>query len=321
MCFDGAGTPGSSTSNIYNNTFYNIANVVSTYGEIVNFKNNIVYQCTGQVFVNPQFVTSDYNCFYLSGNLGTTSPGSHSLTSDPLFNNISNLDFKLKSGSPCIKKGISLLGAYLDIDGNNVPNASPDMGAHEFGVTASSSNKAPSVKITSPTNGKNFNAPATLSITVSTADADGSITKVQYYNGTVKLGESVAAPYTLSLKNVAVGAYNITAVAIDNLNAQATSNVVSIWVNKTATDLPSDDPEEFKIYPNPNDGRFSISIPNIQDDNASVIIYDLLGKPIYTTNLKQTSTESFDLSYLNSGTYILTLSYNHQKLYKKFVKY
>jgi hypothetical protein len=182
-------------------------------------------------------------------------------------------------------------------------------------------NKPPVINITSPTNGKTFSAPASLNITVSASDPDGKISKVQFYNGNTKLGESAAPPYSFVLKNVTTGSYNLKAVAIDNTNLQSTSNVVTIWVNEIASDIPSaDDPESFKLYPNPNDGRFSLSIPDTYN-NAEVTIVDLSGKIVYSQGLlNNASTAEFNLTYFKSGIYIMIIKVNNKSFTKKFVK-
>ncbi|MFN6947245.1 MAG: endo-1,4-beta-xylanase, partial [Cytophagaceae bacterium] len=46
--------------------------------------------------------------------------------------------------------------------------------------------------------------------------ANGSVTKVEFYNGTVKLGEDASSPYSFSWTNVPAGTHTITARATDN---------------------------------------------------------------------------------------------------------
>ena len=89
----------------------------------------------------------------------------------------------------------------------------------------------PTVSITAPTAAILFTAPATVTINATAADADGTISKVEFYNGTTKLGEDATSPYTYSWTNVAAGTYSITAVATDNTGAKTTSAAVSIKVN------------------------------------------------------------------------------------------
>ena len=97
-------------------------------------------------------------------------------------------------------------------------------------ITVSAPNTLPTVSITSPANGATFTAPATVSIAANAADADGTISKVEFYNGTTLLGSDAASPYTYSWTSVAAGTYAITAKAYDNANGITTSSAVSITV-------------------------------------------------------------------------------------------
>jgi phosphatidylserine/phosphatidylglycerophosphate/cardiolipin synthase-like enzyme len=91
-------------------------------------------------------------------------------------------------------------------------------------------NNPPSVSLTSPAPSATFTAPATISIAATASDADGTVSRVQFFNGTTLLGTDTSAPYQLTWSNVAAGSYSITAVATDDDNATATSSAVSITV-------------------------------------------------------------------------------------------
>jgi chitinase len=93
-----------------------------------------------------------------------------------------------------------------------------------------SGNTPPTVNITSPANNATFTSPATVSITASASDANGTVTKVEFYNGATKLGEATASPYTYTLSNVTTGTYTLTAKATDNGGAVTTSAAVTIVV-------------------------------------------------------------------------------------------
>lgn len=97
-------------------------------------------------------------------------------------------------------------------------------------TVAWAANKAPTVSITSPANGATFTAPATVTVNATASDSDGTVTKVEFYQGTTLLGTRTAAPYTMSLMNVAGGTYSLTAKATDNAGATKTSTAVSITV-------------------------------------------------------------------------------------------
>lgn len=93
---------------------------------------------------------------------------------------------------------------------------------------SSSNNVVPTVSV-SPLIGP-FTSPATINITASANDDDGTITKVEFYNGTTKIGEKTTIPYTISWADVQPGNYSITAKATDDNFATTTSNPVSIIV-------------------------------------------------------------------------------------------
>lgn len=99
------------------------------------------------------------------------------------------------------------------------------------------SNITPTVSITSPSNNSNFTEGATIVITADAADSDGTVTKVEFYNGTTKLGEDTTSPYEYSWQNVSAGSYSITAKATDNDNANTTSSAVSVSVTG-GTNIP-----------------------------------------------------------------------------------
>jgi M6 family metalloprotease-like protein len=96
-------------------------------------------------------------------------------------------------------------------------------------------NLNPTVSITSPNNNATFTAPATINITATAADADGTVSKVEFFNGTIKLGEDLTAPFTYSWNNVSAGTYTVTAKATDNAGASTISASIALVVNGSGT--------------------------------------------------------------------------------------
>ncbi|MBC7485376.1 MAG: hypothetical protein H7282_01310, partial [Cytophagaceae bacterium] len=92
-------------------------------------------------------------------------------------------------------------------------------------------NVAPTVTLTSPLNGQTFTAGATVTLSANASDSDGSVNKVEFYNGTILLNTDLTAPYTYSWTSVTAGTYAITAKATDNVSATTVSSTVSITVN------------------------------------------------------------------------------------------
>jgi aryl-phospho-beta-D-glucosidase BglC (GH1 family) len=101
-------------------------------------------------------------------------------------------------------------------------------------VTSIVPNQPPVVTLSSPVSGATFTAPATISLSATASDADGTISKVEFYNGSAKLGEALSSPYTFVWSNVSAGPYTITAKATDNSGASSTSSPAAITVSSSA---------------------------------------------------------------------------------------
>ncbi len=96
-------------------------------------------------------------------------------------------------------------------------------------------NNPPAVNITSPINGSLFTAPANININATASDTDGTISKVEFFQNTVKLGEDIASPYNFNWNNVSSGSYQLTAHATDNSGAVSISSPITIIVNNQSS--------------------------------------------------------------------------------------
>jgi hypothetical protein len=117
----------------------------------------------------------------------------------------------------------------LDMSGTNVQvwsNAANDRQEWQFQAVAN--NIPPSVAIAIPKT--SFIAPAAIFINAVATDIDGTIAKVEFYNGTTLIGTSSTYPYSFTLTNVAAGMYTIKAKATDNKGAVSFSNNIDVKV-------------------------------------------------------------------------------------------
>lgn len=88
----------------------------------------------------------------------------------------------------------------------------------------------PTISITAPASGATFLAPATITIDADASDSDGTVTKVEFFNGSTKLGEDETAPYSFTWSGVGIGTYSLTAIATDNMTAPTTSSPIAVTV-------------------------------------------------------------------------------------------
>ncbi len=88
----------------------------------------------------------------------------------------------------------------------------------------------PTVSITSPANNAYFTPPANVIIEATAADANGTVTMVEFFQGTTLLGSDNTAPYQYTWASPAVGKYNLTAKATDNDGNTTVSSIVVVNV-------------------------------------------------------------------------------------------
>jgi len=86
------------------------------------------------------------------------------------------------------------------------------------------------VSITYPVDGAIFAWKPTITIQATASDADGTVTSVEFRDGTTVLGRDTSAPYSFTWKNVPSGTHSLTARATDNAGAATTSSSVGIDV-------------------------------------------------------------------------------------------
>ncbi len=106
-------------------------------------------------------------------------------------------------------------------------------------VLAKAGNKAPTVSLVAPANNATFASGADIALAATAADADGSVTRVEFFRGgTTLLGTAPTPPYAYTWKSVPAGSYALTARATDNRNGTRTSAVVNITVVATPNVAP-----------------------------------------------------------------------------------
>jgi hypothetical protein len=94
-------------------------------------------------------------------------------------------------------------------------------------------NTKPSVSLTAPANNASFYSGSNITLTASASDPDGTVTRVEFYQGSEKIGEALSSPYTIVWNNVQAGTYSLRAKAFDNTNADSLSLPITITVNPT----------------------------------------------------------------------------------------
>ena len=132
----------------------------------------------------------------------------------------------------------------------------------------------PTVSITSPANNAQFTAPASITIDADAAD-DGTVTKVEFFNGNTSLGSDLTAPYSFEWTNVPSGNYSITARVTDNDGNVVSSAVVNIAVKPAAcTGTAVSGDYSYEVYTQAGTVYFTFHpLAPIAGSNLAIIIF------------------------------------------------
>jgi len=168
-------------------------------------------------------------------------------------------------------------------------------------------NQPPSVSLTAPASGATFTAPASITLTATASDTDGTIARVDFYAGSTLLGTDSTAPYSFSWTNVVAGSYSLTAVARDSGGASTVSSTRDITV-KSPT-LPS----TAVFTPSSNDAtavdRYVLEVFPVGADTrvANPVATQDLGKPAISNGSCSADVTSTILALI-PGSYIATVT-------------
>jgi hypothetical protein len=166
-------------------------------------------------------------------------------------------------------------------------------------------NQQPTVTLIAPASGTTYTAPAAISLQATAADADGSVSKVDFFAGSQLIGSDATSPYSAAWNNVPAGTYDLTAVATDDAGATTTSSPSRVTVN-----APLNRPPTVAITSPANGASFtapaSISISaNAADVDGTVTRVDFYRG---TTLIGSDASSPYSIGWANppAGTYALT---------------
>lgn len=176
--------------------------------------------------------------------------------------------------------------------------------SRSFKTTAGS---APTVTLDAPLDGATYVSPATVNLSATASDTDGSIARVEFYRDGSKIGEDTTAPYEITLTGVQPGSYVLSAVAFDDIGVGTVSNGASITVNPG--DLPPTvsltAPAANTLYQAPANITLTATA---SDTEGPVTKVEFLSGTTTLTLLGEDTTApySLDLTSVGAGSYTFT---------------
>ena len=99
-------------------------------------------------------------------------------------------------------------------------------------------NNDPVATLTGPANNSTYTTPASITVTATASDSDGSVAKVEFYanttSGSILIGTDTVAPYSATWSNAPAGDHVLSALVTDNLGAQAQAdNLLAVTVKSS----------------------------------------------------------------------------------------
>jgi len=173
-------------------------------------------------------------------------------------------------------------------------------------VTGGSTNNPPTVSISA--GGTSFTAPASFVLTATAADSDGSIARVELYQGSTSLKSDTTTPYSVAVSSLAVGSYSFKAIAYDNKGASTTSSTITVTVTGTTGSYPT----KVTFTPSVDDSvvtnyLFEVFASTANPSTAAPLATRNLGKPVPSGGT-DTADVGSTIGALAPGNYIATVS-------------
>ena len=160
----------------------------------------------------------------------------------------------------------------------------------------------PTINVTTTTATLCVNATATLT---ASGTSNTYTWSTSANTATISVTPTVTTSYTVVGTSTATTCSN-THVFTQNVNSGCFAGIEKISNN---TDI--------SIYPNPNNGFVNISMATI-DENTSAHITNMIGQEVFKTSLKDVTT-NMDLSSLEKGIYMLTITNGQSKHVEKLI--
>ena len=154
-------------------------------------------------------------------------------------------------------------------------------------------------------------APSGMTVSFVNSSVNGTSYNWTFGDGATSTLQNPSHTYSAS------GTYAVTLIVTNNCDADTiTQNVTIVGIDEFSND------NHLFVYPNPASESCSISVENINAENASLNIYNIQGEMIYSLQIGKINysfMKRIDISGYASGIYYIKLSGDKEDHYRKFV--
>jgi predicted extracellular nuclease len=162
---------------------------------------------------------------------GQTGSLDYAFVSSSLLNKISgSAKWNINSDEPIVKDYNQEFNPPYVFSNDAFRSSDHDPVLLGLNLSSPVQNIKPVVTIVQPLNGTVYDPVNSITVLANATDADGSIVKVEFFEGTNRFAVDSTAPYSFSGSNIPLGNYTITARAFDNNGDSTISDTVRISV-------------------------------------------------------------------------------------------
>lgn len=124
-------------------------------------------------------------------------------------------------------------------------------------------------------------------------------------------GQSCVGVWTLTVAD----AFNIDGGAINNWSLNICANSLPLEVAENAF-------QQFSLFPNPNNGEFTVKFNTLNSENISIDIHDIRGRQVFNKKYSNSGifNENLNVNNLQSGMYLVTVTNGSSKITKRIIK-
>ena len=124
-------------------------------------------------------------------------------------------------------------------------------------------------------------------------------------------GATAAGSWQIGFRDIVVG----DAGTINSVNLEICSTTVSLLANESFNF------ENFALYPNPNNGQFTLKFDSTSNNNITVNVSDIQGRNVYEKTFISTGlfNENLQLDHAQKGIYLVKIKDGEKQIIKKIV--
>ena len=152
---------------------------------------------------------------------------------------------------------------------------------------------------------------------------DQSNIDIDYVSGVAIDEKGFVYTVTSTLRNNNIKKFNVSGKNYFSDSAHGWVGAVDLWVGQYGNILVVEEFgfDNFKVFPNPNNGTFTIQLNGSLERQISIAVYDLRGRSIFNNSFQNGGdfNQEIQLSHVQSGMYILNVSDGLRSTIRKLI--